>query len=66
MANSIWIDNNIDLKQEGLLQLANNYNCTSNSAPFKDDNRKANQAIREYVKNNTKGLIDQNFQVAYH
>lgn len=63
MANSIWIDNNIDLKQEGLLQLANNYNCTSNSAPFKDDNRKANQAIREYVKNNTKGLIDQNFQL---
>lgn len=64
MANSIWIDKYIKLKKEGLMELSRNYHCSSYSVPFYDDNEKANNAIREYVKDNTKGLIDQDFEIS--
>jgi len=64
MANSIWIDDNIQLKDEGLLKLANDYHCSSYSAPFKDSNRKANKAIKDYIKDQTKGLLDKNYNIS--
>lgn len=63
LKNSIWVDNNIKLNEAGLNKLSQNYNCSSYSAPFKNSNRKANKAIRDYVKENTKGLIDQDFNL---
>jgi len=63
LTNSIWIDDNITLKEEGLLSLANNFNCSSFSAPFQNQNKKANKAIQDYVSKQTKGLIDQNFNL---
>lgn len=63
LTNSIWVDDNIVLKEEGLSSLANNYNCSSFSAPFKNQNKRANIAIKDYVSKQTKGLIDQNFNL---
>lgn len=64
MANSIWIDEGIQLKEDGLLQLANQYNCSSYSVPFSKKNKQANNAIKEYVKDNTRGLINQDFEIS--
>lgn len=63
LTNSIWIDDNIELKEEGLLALANKYHCSSYSAPFYNNNKKANRAIKDYVSKQTKGLINQNFNL---
>ena len=64
MSNSIWVDNDIKLKEEGLLKLANNYNCSSYSAPFSSNNNKANRAVKEYVKKQTKGLINRDYNIS--
>lgn len=64
MSNSIWVDNDMELKDEGLLKLANNYNCSSYSAPFGRNNRRANRAIKDYVKKQTKGLIDKDYNIS--
>lgn len=64
MANSIWIDDTIELKEDGLLRLANDYHCSSYSAPFKNANIKANNAIKEYIKEKTNGLIDKTYNIS--
>ncbi len=64
LTNSIWFEESIALKEVGLTNLANYYNCSSYAAPFSKNNHKANQALRDYVKRNTKGLIDRDFQLS--
>ena len=64
LKNSIWIDDNINLNEETLKTLADKYNCSSYSAPFKDANRRANKAIKDYVSNSTRDLINQNFNLS--
>lgn len=64
MSNSIWVDDNVTLKEEGLLQLANNYNCSSYSVPFKNRNRQANNAIKDYINKQTNGLIDKYYNIS--
>ena len=64
LKNSIWIDDNINFNEETLKTLADKYNCSSYSAPFKDANRRANKAIKDYVSNSTRDLINQNFKLS--
>ena len=59
LANSIWIDDEADLKDDCLDSLKDDYYCYSFNADFNKHNKEANQAIREFVKQATKGLIDQ-------
>lgn len=59
--NSIWVDDNVAAKQSCLNELAEKYFCYSYSADFKNDNKSANQAVREFVSEKTKGLIDKDF-----
>ena len=61
LTNSIWFEESIELKEVGLNNLANDYNCSSFSAPFSKNNNAANKAVRDFVSKNTKGLIDRNF-----
>lgn len=63
LTNSIWFEESITLKEVGLTNLADYYNCSSYAAPFDKNNSSANQALRDYVKRNTKGLIDRDFQL---
>ncbi len=63
LSNSIWIDDNIELKQTGLDSLSKNYNADSYYVPFKNNNRKANKALSDYLNEKTKGLIDGNLNL---
>ena len=58
LSNSIWIDNNIRLKEKGINVLAESFNADSYYVPFYDDNSSANQAFADYVKSKSRGLIE--------
>ena len=58
LTNSIWIDNDITLKDNGLDDLRDNYYCYSYHADFNGDNKNSNKAIQEFIKDKTKGLIN--------
>ena len=58
LTNSIWIDNDIKLKDSGLDNLRDNYYCYSYQADFDNDNKNSNKAIQEFIKDKTKGLIN--------
>lgn len=62
--NSIWLDDGINFKQPVLNELAEKLYCYSYKTPFSSDTSNANKAVREFVKQNTKGLIDQDFQLS--
>lgn len=64
LTNSIWFEESVTLQEVGLNNLANDYNCSSYGAPFKNNNAAANKALRDYVCKNTKGLIDQDFELS--
>ena len=63
--NSIWIDDGITLKQEGLSNLANNFNTDSYYVPFSvpEGNKKANELLSKYINVKTRGLIDPQLQL---
>ncbi len=65
LANSIWVDDAYatHVRDQSLKKLAENYYCDAFSADFLLNNAGANQAIRDFVKDKTKGLIDQNFDL---
>lgn len=63
-SNSIWIDNDIKLKDSGLDSLQNDYYCYSFEADFNKNNKVSNNAIREFVKEKTNGLIDQDLNIS--
>ena len=56
LANSIWADKNTTLKEEGINNLANNFNCDIFSVDFKTN--EAEEAINAYIKKKTHGIID--------
>ena len=58
LSNSIWIDNNISLKEKGINVLAESFNADSYYVPFYDDNSAANKAFADYVKSKSRGLIE--------
>ena len=61
VTNSVWLDAAVDFDQNTLDTLANKYYCYSYSADFKGDNEKANIAIKNFVKERTRNLIDVDF-----
>jgi serpin B len=63
LTNSIWFEESIELKEIGLTSLADNYNCSSYGVPFKNNNGTANKALQDYVNKNTKGLINNSFNL---
>ena len=63
LINSIWINNGVSLLEEGLDELASNYYCYSYEAPFASSNKIANEALREFIKEKTRGLIDKDLNI---
>ena len=63
LTNSIWVDKSLQTKQACIDALAQKYLCYSYSADFFYENEKANKAIQKFVKEQTHGLINQNFQL---
>lgn len=63
-ANSIWVDDEETLKDDCLDALRNDYYCYSYEADFNNKNKETNQAIREFVKQATNGLIDQDLKLS--
>ncbi|MDE6058552.1 MAG: hypothetical protein K2G44_00705 [Clostridia bacterium] len=64
LGNSIWLDERLDYKQPCIDALSQHYYAYSYSADFAYKNAEANQAVRAFVKEQTKGLIDQDFQLS--
>ena len=58
LANSIWIDDGVELKDAGLDALRDDYYCYSYGVDFDGKNAEANEAMREFVYQNTKGKIN--------
>lgn len=56
LANSIWADNDVELKENGVSVLAKDFNCDLFSVDYATD--EANDAINAYIKDKTHGLID--------
>ena len=64
LTNSIWIDDDYTLKEDCLDALENDYYCYSYHVDFDEHNSDANKAIREFNKEKTKGLIDQDLKLS--
>ena len=56
LANSIWVDKNITLKEDGINNLANNFNCDLFSVNFRTS--EGEKAINDYIEEKTHGVID--------
>lgn len=64
LTNSIWIQEGLKTDKTILDNLASNYYCHAFSADFFGNNVEANKNIREFIKKNTQGLIDQDFDIS--
>ena len=58
LTNSIWIDDDVELKADGLDALRDDYYCYSYDVDFDKHNAEANQAIKEFINYHTRGLIN--------
>ena len=61
LVNSIWVDKRATLNEDGINNLANNYNCDLFSVNFK--NGDGTKAINEYIEEKTHGIIDGNVEL---
>jgi len=62
LANSIWVDKNTTLKEDGINNLANNFNCDLFSVNFKTS--EGEKAINAYIKDKTHGVIDSDLDLS--
>ena len=59
--NSIWINEDTAVKEDTIQSLAEKFCAYAYHADFKGDNATANDDVRKFIKNQTKGLIDNNY-----
>ena len=62
LVNSIWASKNITLKEEGINNLANNFNCDLFKVNFK--NGEGEKLISDYIKEKTHGIIDSGIKLS--
>ena len=63
LTNSIWLNTGTEANKDVLDSLANDYYCHAYETPFAQNNAEANNAIRRFIKNQTNGMIDQDFDI---
>lgn len=63
LSNSIWVNEGTEVKPDCIDTLSNNYYAYSYSADFAHKNAEANKAVRDFIKKQTKGLIDKDFEL---
>ena len=61
LSNSVWLDKECKTVNSGLEELKNDNYCYSFHTDFKNQNKKANEQVREFIKDKTNGLIDRDF-----
>ena len=63
--NSVWLNSgsNINYNDNLLNTLSKKYYTNAIEADFLNENEKANQVLRQYIKEKTRGLIDNNFEI---
>lgn len=61
LSNSIWLNDSLDYKEQGVQTLRDAFYVDSYSVPFTTKNEEANKAVQDYVRRNTKGLIDNEY-----
>ena len=64
VGNSVWLQNGAPVKDSGLDSLSQKMFADVYSADFMGDNKSANLAVRNFVKEKTDGLIDVDFQLS--
>lgn len=57
LTNSIWLNSNLDFKEDAINSLADNYYCYSYGADFTNDVEGANKSLTKFIEDKTKGLI---------
>ena len=62
-SNSIWIDESVSYNNACVEKLAKNYYCYPYQADFVKKNALANYAVKSFVKEQTKGLVDEDFNL---
>ena len=62
LANSIWVDKNTTLREDGINNLANNFNCDLFSVNFKTS--EGEKAVNAYIKDKTHGIIDSDLDLS--
>ena len=62
LANSIWVDKNTTLKEDGINNLANNFNCDIFSVNFKTG--EGEKVINAYIEEKTHGIIDGDIELS--
>ncbi len=63
LTNSVWIDSRRTANQSALDMLAEKLFCYAHSTPFSTDIDEANRAIKEFIADKTRGLIDCDFDL---
>ncbi|MDE6850559.1 MAG: hypothetical protein K2J54_04450 [Clostridia bacterium] len=64
LANSVWINQGLQYNRSCVQNLSQKYFTYSYSADFTNDNANANRAVRSFVKDKTRGLIDRDFELS--
>lgn len=59
--NSLWVDDEIALKEQGLDSLMNDRYCYAYSVDFNNNNRNSNHAINRFVRENTNEFLSPQF-----
>lgn len=64
LRNSIWVDDELSLNENVMSSLADNFYTTTYKVPFQKDKKKAEEALRSYIKSATRGLIDKKYELS--
>lgn len=64
LTNSIWVNEGTPVKQPCINTLSDTFYSYSYAADFLNDNKNANKAISNFVKDKTRGLIDNDFHLS--
>ena len=64
LTNSIWVNEGTPVKQPCINTLSDTFYSYSYAADFLHDNAGANKAVRSFVKDKTRGLIDNDLQLS--
>lgn len=64
LGNSVWVNDGTEVNADCIEELAEKFFCYSYSADFDGDNKNANLAVKDFVKKQTEGLIDKDFNLS--
>lgn len=64
LSNSVWVNKSTNVKDDCVKSLSDSFYAYSYSADFANDNVNANKAVQDFVKKQTRDLIDKDFKLS--